>query len=1062
MSTQHQHQPPPQEVIRIDDDSDDEREENDDCNNDNADDDQVVVVKVVPSVLTGNITTTTATTPSTLSSKAATAKTTAVAAPNPADHAAPSASKLPPTFSDKKTCPLINNPYKRKAQPFGLKEEELSLHAFPAVPSSKRSLFGTNECSGTVQIHQQQQQSKLETEFKQSAESAAAATESSAVSSFAEQSCSGVGGLSTKWHHYYAQTREGSYFRDPEFTPTESSLDGRTRRPGNNINNQRFDCLADGASSSSSTLRPSSIIYCHCGVPASARTVQSDGPNYGRFYLACGQLQRRRTAVVAVSGTTSTTSPSSSPQRRFCNFFQWDTDGSKGAAAACGYHQLSNHRRRRLISWHHFGLENNCCLYRRRERKSCTIAPDQVRQGAIGNCWFLSALAVVAERPYLIQHILPHQTLNAKGIYQINLCLDGAWTPIIVDSYLPVLMQPPEEEDDAMKSSKTNKRGSKKTPERQRRDGIVVRKNNQDKNNNSNQHKLSDGSVVVYPVFCATPDRQLWPALIEKAYAKAHGSYTHLSGGLIAEGLHDLTGAPTETIVFHRHHTVKHNDDHPTTGMMLEYQDDLWLKLLSFHEAGYCLGVATSQGGNGLVGGHAYSILDVLQIDDHIVGEQSKLTDYFNKKPASGTEAARRGEVDNKIDAAVPKKSTIRLVRIRNPWGKREWKGAWSVESDRWTKALRKRLGDESYARGDGTFFMAFEDVLERFHHLDVAKTREVSITVMLADAAYYDKSPIILTIDILSQDWTHASVSGVFKKNRDPIESSDFVFRLTPTCRTWAFLSLIQPKKRSNTLSTYWYCDTSMIILKRKVGSHEDFACEAVVVAGVKRIISCETFLDPMNEYICVVYSCLGAMQGGFAFRLTAYSANRISIVKCNRCNSFYQDAAVTHLLKQFLRCGHRLLYPVAANALLACIHGDGCVYFLALNGASNSFLSLKLVVEIKDGMLAVLGNPDTTHDVPPRSQSLLLVVSRNGQFSASSEMKFTYMSSIVSVNVSSGKHRSDCHRLRNSSLSLSGCQSINLAGDLLTSGICEHEVRVKGGDTLDTYMWIPQIGAA
>lgn len=389
-----------------------------------------------------------------------------------------------------------------------------------------------------------------------------------------------------------------------------------------------------------------------------------------------------------------------------------------------------------------------------------------MRQGAIGNCWFLSALAVVAERPYLIQHILPHQTLNAKGIYQINLCLDGSWTPIIVDSYLPVLMQPTEDDDSSMTMSKTNKRGSKKIPERQRRDGIVVRKNNMD----NKQHNLSDRSVVVYPVFCATPDRQLWPALIEKAYAKAHGSYAHLSGGLIAEALHDLTGAPTETILFHRHHTVKNNDDHPMTGIMLEYQDDLWVKLLSFHQAGYCLGVATSQGGNGLVGGHAYSILDVVQIDDHIVGEQSKVTDYFNKKPASGMGTARKGEVDNKIDAVVvPKKSTIRLVRIRNPWGKREWKGEWSAESERWTKALRKRLGDESYARGDGTFFMAFEDVLERFHHLDVAKTRE---------------------------GWIHASVSGVFKKKRDPIESSEFVFRLTPTCRTWAFLSLIQPKK--------------------------------------------------------------------------------------------------------------------------------------------------------------------------------------------------------------------------------------------------------------------------
>jgi hypothetical protein len=35
---------------------------------------------------------------------------------------------------------------------------------------------------------------------------------------------------------------------------------------------------------------------------------------------------------------------------------------------------------------------------------------------------------------------------------------------------------------------------------------------------------------------------------VEKAYAKAHGSYHAISGGYISEGLLDLTGCPTETI----------------------------------------------------------------------------------------------------------------------------------------------------------------------------------------------------------------------------------------------------------------------------------------------------------------------------------------------------------------------------------------------------------------------------------------------------------------------------------------------------------------------------------
>ena len=35
--------------------------------------------------------------------------------------------------------------------------------------------------------------------------------------------------------------------------------------------------------------------------------------------------------------------------------------------------------------------------------------------------------------------------------------------------------------------------------------------------------------------------------IIEKAWAKIHGSYCQIDGGLTKEALHDLTGAPTKT-----------------------------------------------------------------------------------------------------------------------------------------------------------------------------------------------------------------------------------------------------------------------------------------------------------------------------------------------------------------------------------------------------------------------------------------------------------------------------------------------------------------------------------
>jgi hypothetical protein len=72
-------------------------------------------------------------------------------------------------------------------------------------------------------------------------------------------------------------------------------------------------------------------------------------------------------------------------------------------------------------------------------------------------------------------------------------------------------------------------------------------------------------------------------------------------------------------------------------------------------------------------------------------------------------------------------RTTVRLLHIRNPWGKREWKGELSVNSEKWMTALRNKLGKQSFAKGDGTFFMAFGDVLRSFHHMDVATCHQVS-----------------------------------------------------------------------------------------------------------------------------------------------------------------------------------------------------------------------------------------------------------------------------------------------------------------------------------------------
>lgn len=57
----------------------------------------------------------------------------------------------------------------------------------------------------------------------------------------------------------------------------------------------------------------------------------------------------------------------------------------------------------------------------------------------------------------------------------------------------------------------------------------------------------------------------------------------------------------------------------------------------------------------GLVGSHAYSIINLYEIVHPIKGE-------------------------------------VTLLKLRNPWGRKEWQGDWSEDSNLWTPELRAKL----------------------------------------------------------------------------------------------------------------------------------------------------------------------------------------------------------------------------------------------------------------------------------------------------------------------------------------------------------------------------------
>lgn len=58
---------------------------------------------------------------------------------------------------------------------------------------------------------------------------------------------------------------------------------------------------------------------------------------------------------------------------------------------------------------------------------------------------------------------------------------------------------------------------------------------------------------------------------------------------------------------------------------------------------------------------------------------------------------------------------------IRNPWGRGEWKGDWSDDSEKWTTRMRN-LVDWHESKDDGIFWMELSDFMPEFDSIYVCK----------------------------------------------------------------------------------------------------------------------------------------------------------------------------------------------------------------------------------------------------------------------------------------------------------------------------------------------------
>jgi calpain-15 len=176
------------------------------------------------------------------------------------------------------------------------------------------------------------------------------------------------------------------------------------------------------------------------------------------------------------------------------------------------------------------------------------ITASDIKQGQLGNCWFLSALGALTEISHLVENLFFSDKTNAAGVYSVKFCKGGIWQVVVVDDFFPC---------------------------KPRAD----------------------------PVFSHANGDELWVLVLEKAAAKLHGGYQHLIAGDPAHAMRDLAGCPVTTIVIDNDAGRAAIADGSMFLQLLEFRRCNYLMNASTNsdDASPC----------GLHPGHGYSILDV-------------------------------------------------------------------------------------------------------------------------------------------------------------------------------------------------------------------------------------------------------------------------------------------------------------------------------------------------------------------------------------------------------------------------------------------------------------------
>ena len=106
------------------------------------------------------------------------------------------------------------------------------------------------------------------------------------------------------------------------------------------------------------------------------------------------------------------------------------------------------------------------------------ISPKDVMQGYLGDCYLMSILGTIAHKwPEEISKLFITKTVNLNGCYALRLIINGHYRTMVVDDYVPY---------------------------------------------------DSETEQIIY---AQKPTKNIWPILLQKAFAKFNGSYEDIESG---------------------------------------------------------------------------------------------------------------------------------------------------------------------------------------------------------------------------------------------------------------------------------------------------------------------------------------------------------------------------------------------------------------------------------------------------------------------------------------------------------------------------------------------------